>query len=77
MVCGVSGSTWSGEGFNVAIVSCFTRERSTVESPGMYVHVDMCDRYDRDASRSKFISCEYALISEMRLITGKYGIRGV
>ena len=93
-VCVVSG--WSGEGFNIARVSCFTKERSTIASPGIYVHVHMCDHYDRDAARSNFISCalickvrlrtgfmtttrhalnsEYALISEMCLITGKYGI---
>ena len=69
-VCGVSGSTWSGERFNVAIVSYFTKERSTIASSRMYVHVHMCKRYDRDAARSKFIS--FVLICEVRLETGFY-----
>ena len=56
------------EGFNVAIVFFFTKERSIVASPGMYVHT--CDSYDRDAARSKFVLC--ALICKVRLRTGFY-----
>ena len=43
----------------MAIVSCSTKEMSTVASPGIHVPVHMCDRYDQDAARSYFIVCAY------------------